>query len=516
MKKKQIIENFQILINNFNAKNYKFVISKALGYLKKFPENVILYNLLGSSYQNTNEYEKAKNIFITGLKIEPNNLAIKNNLANTYKNLLRYKDAENIFNDLIISNPKYVNAYVNLGNLKRDLNKFDEALELYEKANKITPNNFIILYSLASANQGLGNFETAIKYAKEALKNNQKLTQAHFLISQSLTYKDKNWHYEEISEKIKDPNLKQDEKIDLYFSLSKAYEDLNEIDKSFHFLKIGNDLNKKKINYNINEDLDLIQKTKKNFENINFEKYQKKDQDKIIFILGMPRSGTSLVEQIISSHSQVIGGGELPILPKIIKNNFMSSQKIDAEKFNEIINDPLKIELINRNYKDFIKYFNIKNKFITDKAPLNFRWIGFIKVLFPNAKIIHCQRDPKNNCLSLYKNLFEGGLGFSYDENDLVKFYKTYKNLMSFWKAKKHNDILEISYEELVKDNREQIKRILKYCELEWEENCLNFYNNKNPIKTMSTAQARKPIYKSSLSAYEKYKDYLKIIENNL
>ena len=212
----------------------------------------------------------------------------------------------------------------------------------------------------------MGNFETAIKYAKEALKNNQKLTQAHFLISQSLTYKDKNWHYEEISEKIKDPNLKQDEKIDLYFSLSKAYEDLNEIDKSFHFLKIGNDLNKK-INYNINEDLDLIQKTKNNFENINFEKYQK-DQDKIIFILGMPRSGTSLVEQIISSHSQVIGGGELPILPKIIKNNFMSSQKIDAEKFNEIINDPLKIELINRNYKDFIKYFNIKNKFITDKA----------------------------------------------------------------------------------------------------------------------------------------------------
>ena len=136
--------------------------------------------------------------------------------------------------------------------------------------------------------------------------------------------------------------------------------------------------------------------------------------------------------------------------------------------------------------------------------------------MFPNAKIIHCQRDPKNNCLSLYKNLFEGGLGFSYDENDLVKFYKTYKNLMSFWKAKKHNDILEISYEELVKDNREQIKRILKYCELEWEENCLNFYNNKNPIKTMSTAQARKPIYKSSLSAYEKYRDYLKIIENNL
>ena len=119
MKKKLNYRKLYILINNFNAKNYKFVISKALGYLKKFPENVILYNLLGSSYQNTNEYEKAKNIFITGLKIEPNNLAIKNNLANTYKNLLRYKDAENIFNDLIISNPKYVNAYVNLGNLKR-------------------------------------------------------------------------------------------------------------------------------------------------------------------------------------------------------------------------------------------------------------------------------------------------------------------------------------------------------------------------------------------------------------
>ena len=136
-----IEKQIQILINNFNAKNFNYIISKTLIYLKKFPEYVILYNLLGSSYQNIGEHKKAKNIFVKGLKYDPKNLALKNNLATTYKNLLQYDLAENLYNEIINLNQNYINAYVNLGNLKRDINKFDEAINLYETANKIQPKN---------------------------------------------------------------------------------------------------------------------------------------------------------------------------------------------------------------------------------------------------------------------------------------------------------------------------------------------------------------------------------------
>ena len=170
---------------------------------------------------------------------------------------------------------------------------------------------------------------------------------------------------------------------------------------------------------------------------------------------------------------------------------------------------------MSKAYLEYLAYFNFKEKFATDKAPLNFRWIGFIKLIFPDAKIIHCQREPKNNCLSLYKNFFEGGLNFTYDEQDIIEYHKAYMRLMSFWSSKKNHNILNVSYEDLINNNDAKIREIINYCGLDWEESCLLFYKNKNPIKTMSTAQARKPIYKSSLNIFDKYKNYLKSIDNS-
>ena len=516
MKNNEIEKKIQILVNNFNSKNFNYVISKSLQYIKKFPEYVVLYNLLGSSYQNTGQYKKAKDIFVKALKYDSRNLSLMNNLATSYKNLLQYDLAENLYNETIKLNPKYVNAYVNLGNLKRDINKFYDAISLYEQAQKIMPQNPIILYSLALAYQGLGDFNKSIKFANDALKINPNLTQADHLISQSFKYENENLHYKEMTKKLKDSKLNDHEKIDIYFALSKANEDMNNINTSFQFLKKGNDLKKKILDYNIKREIDLNLKIIEIFKEINFDKYKNDSKDNIIFILGMPRSGTSLVEQIISSHSEVFGGGELPILSNIIKTNFMENQEIDPKKTYNTIKDLLKIKSINLEYHNFINHFNFKEKFITDKAPLNFRWIGFIKMIFPNAKIIHCTRNPKNNCLSLYKNLFEGGLGFTYDEDDLVLYYNSYLSLMNFWNSKIHNDILSLSYESLINNQEQQIKKIIQYCQLSWEDNCLAFHKNKSPIKTMSTAQARRPIYKSSLDAFEKYKKLLKKIDKNL
>jgi len=496
MNEKNVSPQIQILLNQFNAKNFEVVISKGKVLIKKNPEYVILYNLIGSAYQSVGEYLKAKNYFIDGLKLDPNNIALMNNLAMSNKNLLDYKLAEELYLKIIKINDKYINAYINLGNLKRDLNKFSEAINLYEKALKLNKKNPTIYYLLALSHQGVGNFEKSISYSKKTLEIDPKFTRADHIISQSYKYKNTSEHLTDLKKKIDTFDDKSFEKIDLYFSLAKAEEDLDNIKEASNYLIQGNALKKKLINYNIAEEISLLKDIKVKFESSEPQIISQKKEDNIIFILGMPRSGTSLVEQIVTSHSDVFGGGELPILSKIIKENFIDNEKSIKEDFYEIIKNELTVMQLREQYLNYIKYFNYNEKFITDKAPLNFRWIGFIKCILPNSKIIHCKRDPKNNCLSMFKNLFEGGLNFTYDQEDLIKYYNEYENLMNFWNSKYENSILTVKYESLVQDNLEEIKKIINFCSLDWEENCLEFHKNKTPIKTMSTAQARQPIYK--------------------
>ncbi len=516
MNNKDLSKQIQILLNQFNAKNYNHVISKGNILLKKNPEYVILYNLIGSAYQNNGDYINAKKKFNDGIKLDPNNLALINNLGLSHKNLLEYGLAQKSFLKAINLNSKYINAFINLGNLKRDLNNFDEAIALYEKALLISKKNPVILYSLALAHQGIGNFEKSNFYSNETLKVDPNFTRADHLISQSKKYNINDAHYLDLKEKIQNYNFDSLEKVDIYFSLAKAEEDMGNIKEAAQNLILGNKLKKKFIKYNIKNEIDLFKDIKKKFGENNFEISPNNSEKNIIFILGMPRSGTSLVEQIISSHNKVFGGGELPILPNIIKNNFIDNENSLKEDFSTIINNKTILEKLKKDYFNFIDNFKSNKKYFTDKAPLNFRWIGFINILFPEAKIVHCTRDPKNNCLSMFKNLFEGGLNFTYSQDDLVEYYKNYKDLMNFWKSNNPDKILDVKYEDLIENNEQEIKKVITFCNLEWDKNCLSFHKNKSPIKTMSTSQARKPIYKSSLKAFDKFKDYLEILENRL
>ena len=153
----------------------------------------------------------------------------------------------------------------------------------------------------------------------------------------------------------------------------------------------------------------------------------------------------------------------------------------------------------------------MNKEYVTDKNPLNFLYIGFIKILFPNAIIIHCKRNSKDTCLSIYKNLFEdNNLGWTYNQKELGQFYNLYLEMMSFWKSKFSENILEIDYENLVNNQEKYSKKIISDCGLKWEENCLKFYNNKRPIRTLSINQARQSIYKSSINISDKYKGDLK------
>ena len=153
---------------------------------------------------------------------------------------------------------------------------------------------------------------------------------------------------------------------------------------------------------------------------------------------------------------------------------------------------------------------------ITDKAPLNFRWIGIIKSIFPNSIIIHCSRDPFENSWSIYKNEFEGGIFFSNDIIDIANYYKIYEDLMNFWRENLKNQIFDLKYEDLINDPEQKIKELIKFCGLNWQQNCLEFYKNKKIIKTVSFNQARKPIYKDSIKGTFNFKKYLKNLDSEL
>ena len=216
---------------------------------------------------------------------------------------------------------------------------------------------------------------------------------------------------------------------------------------------------KKLIKYNNREEVNLLKDIKKKFSENNFKGLSGSNENNVIFILGLPRSGTSLVEQIVSSHKKVFGGGELPILPHLIKKNLLNKENHFKDNFSEIIKDTKTLEIFKKDYLKFIKNFNYSEKYITDKAPLNFRWIGIINLIFPKSKIIHCLRDPKDNCLSMFKNLFEGGLNFTYSQEDLVEYFNHYQELMNFWKLHNSDMILDIKYENLISNNEDEIKK---------------------------------------------------------
>ena len=167
-------------------------------------------------------------------------------------------------------------------------------------------------------------------------------------------------------------------------------------------------------------------------------------------------------------------------------------------------------------YLDKISLIDNSNKSLTDKAPLNFRWIGFINILFPNSKIINCTRNSLDNCWSIYKNNFDAGLSFSFNLTDLGKFYKLYENLIDFWKLKYPKKIYDLEYEKLINNQENEIKKVLDFCELEWDSNCLKHYNNNRLIKTVSTVQARKPIYKTSIKLSDSYSKYLEELKSVL
>jgi len=500
----------QIILNYFKAKDYISAEVKAKKLIKKFPNFQALYNLLGLCLQSQKKFQEAIKYYKIAIQNNPNFFVAINNLGLTYHNMYDLKNAQHYYERAIEINPKFTHPISNLGNVKKELNNYEEAIKCYKLALSIDNKLYIVIHNLGMAYQALGKFEESKKYFESVLKINSKFTRADRSLSMSLKYDINNPHLKIMKNKIKDQSLNDFQKIELHFGLGKAYEDIKNYKKSFENYKLGNKIKRDSIKYQINDDVKLFENIKNSFSSIDFQNLENigNKSNKMIFILGMPRSGTTLVEQIIANHKSVYGAGELRDLTQIIRENFLVNNKIKfPEKFN--IKDQNFFSNMGTKYLENLDRYNTNKNYITDKAPLNFKWIGLVKLILPKSKIIHCTRDPKDTCLSLFKNFFEGELNFSYNLEEAAKYYKLYQNLMKYWKQLLPDFIYNISYEKLVENQEFESKKLLDFCNLDWDKNCLTFYRNKRGIVTASFAQARKPIYKNSVKSWQNYKNEL-------
>ena len=513
-------KNRIVEINNLISLNeFSRALSKCESLVKKFPNNSYLLNLQGLILQQCNQVKKSIICFNKALSAQKDNYAAMNNLANSYKNLFEFEKAENLYKTIISKDVVNVKALNNYANLKREINKYTEAKELLLKALKIDSKNINILLNLAVCCQGLGEMKDSKNYLSKILDIQPSNTNAHKLLSTMINYNKDQKHLVEMKKFIDDKSLNSNQKTELFFALGKAYEDLKDYENSFQFLKKANSTQKHDHTHVLENTKKLFDNIIKLFDNIDITKLKPNNSNKNIFICGMPRSGTTLVEQMVASHNSVEGVGEIHYLSEIIKNNFLEGIKFNKSKILDEIKNPE--NLIFKKYNNLISFHNFKSNFVTDKAPQNFMWIGFIKIFFLTARLFTVLEIPKIIVYQFLKIIFHLLLCLGHMIKNIAGQYILYSRLMDYWKSKFKDDIFDANYEKVINSPEQEVKKIISFCDLPWDPECLNFYKNKKtPVQTVSVAQASKPIYKSSIQSNEPYVKYLSemfnILDTNL
>ena len=487
-------KKYNELHNNFIKGDFLNVIKGCNKVLEK-RKNQLFFNLLCVSYQKIGKIEKSIDVMNEALTFNPDHPDFLNNLGLCFYMLHKFSEAEKYFKRGLEVDNKNLHILNNLGNLKRETFKIEESIKYYKEVLNIQNDAVVTLFSLVGVYRISNKKEESKKYCKKILKLNKKLTDADRQYSLVHKYTQDDPHLNEMLKKIKDDDFNNFEKIYLCYGIHKAYEDIKDFKNAFKFLKKGNEILKKETKYDFSSDKKKVQ------GNIDLYKKIKKVKSsgthrELIFIVGMPRSGSSLVEQILASHKKVFGGGEIPYIQEITQK-IINEEKIDASLIDNYRND----------YLALIAELDDSSCVFTDKELLNFNSIGLILSLFPNAKIINCTRDPVDNCWSIYKNFFPFKTGFVNNFVDIVKFYKLYLNTMNFWKKEFPENICNLEYKSLVEDPKKHIKKILTFCNLEWDENVMNHHKNSRIIRTLSFDQAKKPISKKVSNTIKNYKE---------
>jgi len=500
---------------------------KAIALLPNYP---VAHNNLGSALLELNQYEVAVEHFEWAVAYQPDFFEAYNNLGLANREINQIHSAIKNFEKAIAIKPNFAKAHINLGNAFGDLGQKDASIKCFEQALAIEPGNAQAHVSIGTVFKELGQVEKAIKSFERAIAANPNYGVAYYNLT-SMRQKTLN---EELASKMQfilsSSDLRQSDRINFCFALANVYEKLDKKNNFFKFLNEANQLRKEELDSSLERYQSTLIVVKKIFSsmppiNKKLSPY-KTSTIRPIFIVGMPRCGSTLVEQIMSSHRNVHGAGEIqslrtilaPIIQDYVKNDTVFTSDMSTNKKNHKPNISDKDFLsIRQQYLDALSQLDVPEKIITDKSLLNFRFIGIILKAFPEAKIIHLKRDARAICWSIYKNNFpQKGIGFGNNMQDLASYYISYSEMMTFWHERFPNKIYDLNYENLTANQEEETKKLLEYCELDWDKNCLNFHNNKRAVKTASNLQVRQKMYQGSSEAWKKYEIHLEPLIKSL
>ena len=486
--------NYKIVVFLLSQK-YDAALAELTVLVSKFPHDPSLLCNIGLAYKGKRNFDNAIKYLSKSLQIDPENLNISLNLIETHIEVLNFTKAIELLNKIIQKNLRMERCYQLLAYCYREINLFEESHKNLELAIKINPYNYENFYHFGFSFIWKKDYNNAIICFKKSFELNNKFISSLYQLNNLLKYKVDSAEHNfliELNEKELDTNNLSWK----YLTLSEIYYNDNDINSFFQNLHKANQLKNKLIAYRA-YDQESIKKNYKNLPNFNFESYPSIP----IFIVGMPRSGSSLIEQVLSQSDEIYAAGEIPILHEYFKNNiFIENKNLNEDNLISIRN----------TYINFISSLP-KKKYFIDKLPLNFLWIGYIKSIFPEAIFIHTHRNKLDIFMSLYKTFFaDGALEFSYSQDNIVNFYKLYKNIIQFW-SEENIDIIDIKYENIIDSPTHQFTKLFESLDLCFNKSYLELENIDRPVKTASFLQISKKLQKINYPDWSLFKHEIPI-----
>ena len=497
---------FQDLKENEKAYNY------FMEALKVNPKGFQAMGNLGTIHMLNKNYELAHKCLMNSFRINSNYVPTINNLAAYYhkvhdpKNALHYaKLSLKIQPNNPLALVQYAKALIISGEL-------EEAIGLLEKLTENYPENDDIRYDLSAAYREIGEFKKSNKLSTELFKKDYQNVSYFIGYTKDKNNKLTEKHIKYYSEKLESEDLSIDDKILINFSFFEYFKNQKDYQRAGSYLKKSNDAQYSVKEFDLKHEKQFFEKLKTIFsKKLDFICEERVKSQIPVFVCGMPRSGTTLCEQILSSHSKVTGAGELDFLTEVTDTRLIQPTKEQIKHFEKFLKSKSSLKSARDKYLEKLAKRDKNNAlYICDKMPHNFLFIGLIKLILPEAKIIYCKRDLMDNCFSLYSHKFiDVSHQYSYNQKMLVEYYKLHQDLMEFWLKDHSNDIFVLDNEELVNNQETVTKKLINFCELDWEKQCLEFHKNKRQVRTASIEQVRKPMNNKSIGAWKKYEKYL-------
>jgi tetratricopeptide (TPR) repeat protein len=434
------------------------------------------------------------------------------NLARICAQTEREDEAFELWNTALAMAPGSLEAGMGLAGLYEQTGQIDRAIEAYRRIVTTHPGYVPARYLLANQFKARGRFEDAATLYRQIMSEQPDYAQAHFTYAGIHTYRDANDpHIATMQKLLQSGGLPADKRTQLAFALAKAFEDFEDYDGAFEYLETGNRLRREGFHYTIDSDAELIRNIIDTFSAAALSrlKIEADPSRRPIFVVGMVRSGTTLVEKILASHSEVHGAGELQYIWSLAAKLFLKPAL--RYQFAPLAAYPAgAFTQLGKAYLAKLARLDDLSPRVTDKMPFNMMMIGLIRLALPNAKIVHCVRDARDTCLSIYRqNFTTGNYRFAYDLRSIGLFHNLYRKLMRHWDEVFPGMIYDINYESLTHNPEHEIRGLLEACELEWQDDCLHFDKSPGVVRTASYFQVRQPMYTRSVKLWRRYEKHL-------